>query len=409
MGGRRVSLNNLTAIPNYGIELDKKSSWFHGLIYWPDFDPDVEFSLMPIIHPEWTHISSLDTQETSQTEDRRVKVRRRTSIGFIEIDLDFDEWVREKRSEIENCGKYGVLMVRDCGAREFAICRCKNPLCPTCSKIDSLKLVRRYLPALRKFENPRFITLTYPCEDLGSGVDGIKKAFSKLMDMRIGPRKIRRLELEFYDRLEKSNLDEDQKERQIMLFDAFKERARNLKEELGRSPKLRHILAKGIARLEITYDSNRKYRYNVHIHIVVDSKAPIPQVLLSMMWEWASGFPICDIRKAGGDYERELLKYMTKSWEIPDELFGEFLLAIKDRKKVWTWGDLEIEDESVCPYCGKSDCRARYIDKTDISYFDPSTLSGFGIAISSCKPIIFWYEMERRFTWDYIEKLPGHA
>ena len=300
-------------------------------------------------------------------------------------------------------------MVRDCGAHEFAICRCKNPLCPTCSKIDSLKLVKRYRPALQKFENPCFITLTFPCNDLKLGVDGIKKAFSKLMDMRIGSRKMRKLEAEFYDKLEKSNLDEDQRKLQIALFEAFKEKAKDLRKELGRSPKLRHILFRGIARLEVTYNGDRKYKYNVHIHIAVDSKAPIPQVLLSMMWEWVSGFPICDIRKAEGDYEHELLKYITKSWEVPDELFGEFLLAIKDRKKVWTWGNLEVEDESLCPYCGRSDCRARYIGFADIIYFDPLSLSGFGMSASSCKPVIFWYEIERGFTWRYIKKTPGHA
>ncbi|RLI80895.1 hypothetical protein DRP07_08420 [Archaeoglobales archaeon] len=400
---------------NYYIDSGEKSSRLYESVYWPDFDPDVESKLMPIIHPEWVYsrISSLDTQETSQTEDqnkgRKVRVRRRTKSGFVNVEIDFDEWVRGKKLEVERCGKHGILMVRDCGAYEFAICRCKNPLCPVCSRIDSLKLLNRYLPALREFDNPLFITLTYPSKDLKSGVDGIKKSFSRLMDMRIGSRKMKSLEVEFYKRLEKSNLDENQRDLQVALFKEFKDKAEAVRKKLGRSPKLRDILNRGIAKLEITYNADCETQYNVHVHAVVDSKAPIPQVLLSMMWEFVSGFPICDVRKARDNYEIELLKYITKPWEVPDELFGEFLWALKDRKKVWVWGDIELNDESVCPYCGKSDCRARYADKVDIVYFDSSALSGFGIAISSCKPVIFWHEMGYGFMWEYIEKLPSYA
>jgi len=149
-------------------------------------------------------------------------------------------------------------------------------------------------------------------------------------------------------------------------------------EKRGRSFKLRALL-KGLSSLEITY-SRDTGTWHAHRHLIV-SMPYLPQIVLSTLWRMATknDGQIVDVR-AITDVESgvtEALKYVTKSWEIPEtgpDLFGrpdpqeELLTALKGKKRTWVLGRIKpIEAPKICAGCGKEECSCERVAVVSMS------------------------------------------
>ena len=137
-----------------------------------------------------------------------------------------EEWLADKRKAIERCGRSATLVVRTCGAKVAIPHRCHSVLCPTCARLDLWSRIAAYLPDVKaKVESglmARFLTLTVPqcvAAELPYRIRALKAAFRRFMDVRLGPRALRRWRKLFEEALEASGLDERQKARQRGLWE----------------------------------------------------------------------------------------------------------------------------------------------------------------------------------------------
>lgn len=63
---------------------------------------------------------------------------------------------------------------------------CKNRFCPLCNSIRKAEIINKYLPVIRTWENPYFVTLTQkavPAEKLALWFSGVHKAFQQIKGM----------------------------------------------------------------------------------------------------------------------------------------------------------------------------------------------------------------------------------
>lgn len=141
---------------------------------------------------------------------------------------------------------------------------CNNRWCTVCNRIRTGKLIKGYLPELKKMEDPQFVTLTVPnvpAEDLQSTIEDISKTFIKIKNL-------------FYGR--------------------------------------RSFKINGIRKIECTHNEETG-EYHPHYHIVLDGK-DVGEALIA---EWLNRYPEArrsaqDIRKADENSMIELFKYTTK-------------------------------------------------------------------------------------------------
>jgi len=62
---------------------------------------------------------------------------------------------------------------------------CKNRFCPLCNSIRKAEIINRYLPVIRTWEQPYFVTLTQkavPAEKLGLWFSGVHRAFREIRE-----------------------------------------------------------------------------------------------------------------------------------------------------------------------------------------------------------------------------------
>ncbi len=286
-------------------------------------------------------------------------------------------WAEEKRKAIEECGRKATLVVRGCGAKVAVPHRCHSLLCSRCARIDLWSRVRQYLPDIQGRLNEgevqaRFFTLTVPgerSEALRWRIRRIKAAWRRFMDIRLGPRAMKRWERLFLEVLERSNLDEEQRRRQIGLFEEFRARVEAHRERLGRSSVRLCEITGGLARLEVKYEGFSWW--HPHVHVLLLSNFPIPQALLSIWWTWAfrekafsvEDLLVTDIRAVTFSHSKVvayIAKYIVKS-EGVEALTGmdkeAFLFALLYCRKIWAWGLTRREPERRrCPVCGSPDC-----------------------------------------------------
>lgn len=113
--------------------------------------------------------------------------------------------------------------------------------------------------------------------------------------------------------------------------------------------------------------------WHVHKHLVLDS-AFIPQPYLVILWMWVTEEEgkVVDIRKVDKSPKgiAEILKYLTKPWEIPEDKQDEFRKAVKGLKRVWPLGDAQpAEVNNPCPLCGGSACHGHLVGIGDHAKF----------------------------------------
>jgi len=141
---------------------------------------------------------------------------------------------------------------------------CNNRWCTVCNRIRTGKLIKGYLPELKKMVDPQFVTLsipTMPAEDLKSSIEAMTNTFIQIKNL-------------FYGRK------------------GFK--------------------INGIRKIECTHNKETDL-YHPHFHIVLDGE----EVGEALIVEWLKRCPEAnrkgqDIRPADANSMKELFKYTTK-------------------------------------------------------------------------------------------------
>jgi len=122
---------------------------------------------------------------------------------------------------------------------------CKNRFCPLCNSIRKAEIINRYLPVIRTWEQPYFVTLTQkavPAEKLGLWFRGVHKAFRQIREM-------------------------------------CKKR-----HQRGTGPQFM-----GIKSLECNFNPKRK-TYNPHLHLIVPNKEMADLLIAEWQKKWTNQF-----------------------------------------------------------------------------------------------------------------------
>ncbi len=155
---------------------------------------------------------------------------------------------------------------------------CKNRFCPLCCSIRKARIINEYMPVIRQWENPYFVTLTvkaHPAKDLPRLCKKLLKAFQ-------------------------------------LITQKYRKRAQR-----GIGPKLI-----GVRSLECNFNPVRK-TYNPHLHIIVATRE-MADILVGewkALWGKKLTYWKCMHMRPVKDLERDLIetaKYGTKIFTDPD-------------------------------------------------------------------------------------------
>lgn len=273
---------------------------------------------------------------------------------------------------------YAILKQGGCGVGRAVPVDCGDPLCVDCERQRAKERQTKWLPVLRRMKNPRFMTLT-----IRNGYDLAERnrihatAFRKLYDLRLGPRawpELKAASMDFskmhHEKLfEDGTVTRSEVNERIshwsVSLDKFGETIQGYKSKRGKWPRVRDVMGRGFASYEVTYSPETGW--HVHRHCVTSGYF-IPWPLLAAAWlrvTKGEGF-VVDIRAVDKTDKsiKEMCKYITKSWELPKEKLCEFRAAIRGVKRVWPLGGAKPgKPETLCPYCGKSDCKAEFVSQ----------------------------------------------
>lgn len=197
-----------------------------------------------------------------------------------------------------------------CGAHVAVPMTCGDRvLCVPCAKRSSARLARSLKPVLESIKHPRFMTLTLKNVPAGK-------------------------------------LAEQQKH------------LRNSWQRLRRCQWWKGLVVGGVWTIEAVYNDKAR-TWHMHLHAVIDGNY-MPQKELQDKWYAITGDSyIVDIRKADIEtVSRELCKYVTKGWEIPEEQLQELRNCLHNRRRADTWGTCRNikKPEKIpvkCPCCGE--------------------------------------------------------
>ncbi|MBI4711689.1 MAG: protein rep [Planctomycetes bacterium] len=231
------------------------------------------------------------------------------------------------KNKIQQCGKfYNTYQSACCNAKLVRPIRCKSRFCPTCARMHQAKLLQKWWPAIEKWKNTYFFTLTIPNVTILT-----KEMLNKFMS-------------DF--------------------------------SKLRRATYWRK--AAGIYAIECTVNPENG-SYHLHLHALLDRWIPIKEVRI--FWNNKTDgrqMKITYIPKEGrGQSCRELLKYISKLHELTDdtleilqEVFGHRrLISVFGR----VWGVRGAKPPSIldtletkshkCPCCGAKNCHWVMIDR----------------------------------------------
>jgi hypothetical protein len=155
---------------------------------------------------------------------------------------------------------------------------CKTRFCTRCSSIRKAEILNRYLPVMKTWEAPYFITLTVrsvSARNLKKWISGFKTAFTKIVD-----------------RLQKRN-------------------------ERGNG-----VRPVGIQSLECNFNPEKR-TYNPHLHLIVESEAVADALIKEWLSLWTPKHAIrkCQDKQRVRNIEQcliEVIKYSTKVFTDPD-------------------------------------------------------------------------------------------
>jgi len=211
--------------------------------------------------------------------------------------------------------------------------------------------------------------------ELRERIKHYQEALSRFYDIRLGKRNIERFTLEadsFYrDHINRLSLRGDLTSQEASYKLTSWERSVNkfnarliklVEKNKGKKyPRVRELFGLGVAVFECTYNLD----WHPHRHVVTDA-GYIPWAFLVVLWRFATRGEgeIIDIRPIGKTSKdlKEVFKYLSKFWEIPEEKKKEFREAVKHLRRVQPMGGAKPDKiDKVCPFCGSSACHARLL------------------------------------------------
>jgi hypothetical protein len=291
----------------------------------------------------------------------------------------------------DRTGKF-VLLRQSCGPARAVPVDCGDPLCEYCEKRRAREIMARWSPVVEAMRYPVMLTPTIKNGgDLRDRIKFYQESFRRLLDLRLGARnrpkflrearwfirghidkllaagEITKAEAEY--RVldwEKSLVKFDKRLAGMVTEKTIKRKNKKgeIKEVKVRVlPRLRDVIGYGVAMFEITI--NELKTWHPHRHIILDTFF-LPWPYLVVLWKVATRGEgeVIDIRPVGKSQKdmREIFKYLTKSWEIPEDKKDELRDAVRGLKRVWPLGGAKpVEVEEPCPFCGELTCRPHLV------------------------------------------------
>lgn len=281
----------------------------------------------------------------------------------------------------ERDGK-GIVLARSCGVRQFVGTDCGDPLCPECEPYRAAKRRKDWMPVAEKMREPMWTIVSLPNDsNLDRGIRELMAARRKFQNFRLGKRNRAQLSrfCHLYNLLHFGDTDAKKWDARVK---GFLTRVKNLEakiraaeetrvkadEEAGtpskrktkKSVRMFDLIGDGFGTLEVTYNPKRD-DFHPHANIVTDT-AYIPFAVLVTIWWWSSDrrariFYVRRLSNIPKDM-KEIVKYVTKGWEIPESRQADFRNAIKGKKRVWPIGAAKpVKTKEPCPCCGSSECK----------------------------------------------------
>lgn len=255
-------------------------------IWIPGIDPT------SLVDSETNIQSLLETTDSQESIHRSTQVHRERLIeAFARHGAD---GFMKRANRLSDCCKWPILFVKSDGQPGLSLQRCRDRLCPVCSRIKGIQTEARIKEAVQRMNSVRFFTLTI--QSHGKTLNEAER------DLRNGFREIRRLK-------------------------AWK----------------KYVVA-GIWTVEIKRGETPG-TWNCHIHMLADGKY-FPQSELSDAWKQATGDSfIVDIRKVQSVDKAAsyVTKYIAKPGDfrsMSDEDLIEFAKAVKGKRMFGTFGKL---------------------------------------------------------------------
>lgn len=246
---------------------------------------------------------------------------------------------RWERACVEKCGQSVTYWRHDCGAKWSVPQSCNRRTCGRCSKSRASRTQARYGHAVAAMKWPALVTLTVP-----------NARTPELLEVQLG-----------------------------VLVQGFRElRRRGVWKDCP-----------GLWSIEVTW--NPRTGYHPHIHAIVD----LPFVSLrelSAEWERLTGARAQpDVKRAITPEQklglcREGIKYVSKPWELPEDVLEVLAGVVAGRRLVQPFGGLEPQPESeagpelCCPRCAMVYGKRRGFKSSDVSQGELRRVIIFGHA-----------------------------
>lgn len=266
------------------------------------FDQVVE-SFTSLVDSETTVQVLLATSEAQSNIHRQTEEQRtRVICSFAHSN---DAGLLKRAGRLADCCKWPLLMTKSDGTPALSLQRCRDRLCPLCSKIKGQQTASKVQEAVQMMNSVRFFTLTLLSTD---------KKLAQCCEQ---------------------------------LISGFR--------ELRRSKVWKEHVSAGIWTAEIK-PGKHEGTWNVHLHMLVDGKY-FDQKSLSAAWLKATGDSyVVDVRKVNSVKGAAwyVAKYVAKPGDftkMSDEEICCYATAVKGRRLFGTFGKLhsmkDLEEETV--------------------------------------------------------------
>lgn len=275
------------------------------------------------------------------------------------------------------CPSQALALKRACGHQQAVLIKCHSPLCPECERDRAARLHDRWINTLAWLPNLKMLTLTIENgHNLKERITTLYEARRRLLDLRLGRNNrnnIRRaVQADTAQKVKAGTLTQDKADQRLEQVERWLEAVARTEAQHGKSPKMRTLM-KGLAFLENTYNAESN-TWHAHLHCIVSMRY-MPQSVLKVVWRMATrgAGKVVDIRKTNdaGDALREVAKYVSKAWEIPQDEYKTVIDALAGVKRISRIGNIkpmEVE-KPVCPGCNKPscDCGTSFVARADSS------------------------------------------
>lgn len=262
------------------------------------------------------------------------------------------------------CPSQALALKRACGHQQAVLIKCHSPLCPQCEKERAARIHERWVNSLAWLPNLKMMTLTIQNgSDLKERINTLYTARRRLLDLRLGRNNranIRRaVQADTERKVQAGTLTQDKAQERLEQVERWLVAVERTEALNGKSPKMRTLM-KGLAFLENTYNAESK-TWHAHLHCIVSMRY-MPQAVLKVVWQMATrgAGKVVDIRKINDADEglREVAKYVSKAWEIPQDEYPTVIDALAGVKRISRIGNIKpVEVEKpACPGCNKPSC-----------------------------------------------------